>query len=537
MQQGQDLQALFSAFSRINQKAFASNTLLSCPTLSKAPNYGSVLRRFIQQTPTAPLGVKGACKLALRYTVNNVGHLLFLLIVRLYIQVLGWKLPAPLTAAQLRQAKKPLVVLDTFAVLPKIAQDKKYTELYMPHLLSHAMQQGMEPIQLFRMYGSRNPIVAWRALKVLALQQGAITEVHLFTWHDWLRLITHLVVYPFALVRLIRSLTHYPQKSAEQAIRGALVSTSGQCVMLGEARRLAGFRLGMLLGGWYSDTVTSAPKIISWYENQTVNKTFHRGVRLAQAKTGKHISIIGTQLFIWPSSLLNNLPDDAEATLGLAPDVTVVSGTAFLPQHSSQRYVTGPSLRYGYLFQPVASTANSSLPTTGNDDAAPTQGNLLVLLSYHPEETIRVLETVLPLANAGQPIVYKFHPATAPEEYAPWLPKNPTVVEGSLQAAIAQAKVVIGSGSGALAEAVCVGVPAITVDDSDANPALTLNYLPQFGQGTLWQRVTSARQIDAAIQTVCNYTQQPTYSADKNTFRSLLFTQPTDDNIIALLTL
>ena len=37
---------LFAAFSRISAAAFQDERLLSCPTLSKAPNYGNVLRRF-----------------------------------------------------------------------------------------------------------------------------------------------------------------------------------------------------------------------------------------------------------------------------------------------------------------------------------------------------------------------------------------------------------------------------------------------------------------------------------------------------------
>ena len=53
-------------------------------------------------------------------------------------------------------------------------------------------------------------------------------------------------------------------------------------------------------------------RIISWYENQTVNKAFHLGLAQDAGIAGRKIPVTAAQLLVWPDTLLNNHADDAE---------------------------------------------------------------------------------------------------------------------------------------------------------------------------------------------------------------------------------
>ncbi|MDR2161138.1 MAG: hypothetical protein LBO77_03225 [Desulfovibrio sp.] len=500
---------LFDAFSRITGRALADDRLLACPVLSKAPHQGDILGRFLRREPYPPLGPAGRVRLAARYCLTNGGHFCFLLLTRLFLVLLRWRLPWAVLRAK---DAPPAAILDTFALLPGLARDGGFKEGYLPGLDRALQQEGHIPVRLYRLYGSRRPRVLWKALRVLAAAGPGITEAGLFSWSDWFRLLWHCLAYPPALYRLIRSLDGADPASPEAWIRGALVRTAGQNVLDGEARRLAGLRLGAALA-----SLPRTSRLISWYENQTGNKALCRGLSQAERLTGRHIPCVGAQLFIWPDTLLNNHPDDGEAALGLAPDLVLVNGPFFLPEKTIQNYATGPSLRYGHLFAPLA--------------AAEESGPLLVLLSYHPKETARVLDLVLPLARAGRALAYRFHPAVRAEEFASRLPPSPALADGPLIQALRSCGAVIGAGSGSLAEAAALDLPVIQAEDPSGIPGLGLNYLPPCGRGRLWEAVRQTGDIEPALLRLRACRAHPAHAAEVAAFRDLLFTAPTPEAV------
>lgn len=515
---------LFAAYSRITARAFMNDKLLACPTLAKTPHSGDVLRRYVLGQRRGKTGPGRCLLLVLRYCAANFLHFVFLLLAALFIRLLRWPRPEALRPGPKAPDRPAPLVIDTFAVLPRLAAEKTYRELYLPGLEQAARARGRETVTLFRLYGSRNPLILWRAFRVLAGRGGGLTEVHLFRPGDWARLFWHLFAYPFALARLIRSLAAFAPDTPELFIREALVATAGQCALIGEARRIAAYRLGLLLA---ARPAAPGPGLLAWYENQTVDKCLLRGLDQAARQSGRRVPVIGAQLFIWPDTLLNNHPDDGEAALGLAPDKVLVNGPHFLPDDSplAGRYAVGPSLRYGHLFAREAAPEQDSPVAT----PAPGQGPLLALLSYHPEETRRVLELLLPLAEAGQDIVYRFHPAVRPDDYAALLPHRPRLSEGPLDAALHSAGAVIGAGSGALAEAVAQGLPVLAV--TAAVPGLDLNYLPEYGRGLLWASVSRAGELAPVLDALRANAAGPDREAHVRAFRDLLFTEPTPERI------
>ncbi|MDR2604594.1 MAG: hypothetical protein LBC55_04475, partial [Desulfovibrio sp.] len=301
---------LFAAFSRINARAFRDDRLVSCPVLSKAPDNGDVLRHFLAPGPRRPRGPFFLFKTVLRYAAANVGHLLFMLCAALFIRLLRFRMPAALrngfyasggrgsapdpagrpepaqgrlippappicegvvskvkrSTGEAANSEEELLILDSFAVLPSLAREGVYRELYLVGLEDAARAAGREVVTLLRLYGSRDPRVLWKALRVLARKGDALTEVHLLTCADWARLLLHMLLYPVSLARLVRSLRKHegalrqrgndpnlergaslPFPSPEECIREALIDCAGQCVLIGESRRLAARRLAFLL--------------------------------------------------------------------------------------------------------------------------------------------------------------------------------------------------------------------------------------------------------------------------------------------------
>jgi hypothetical protein len=271
--------------------------------------------------------------------------------------------------------------------------------------------------------------------------------------------------------------------------------------------------------------------IASWYENQTLNKAFQRGLALAEEQSGRHVPVIGAQLFIWPDTLLNNHPDDVEMRFGLTPDLVLVNGPHFLPEATRQAYAVGPSLRYGYLFAEDDPSGQAGPDRSQQQQARASALPLLVLLSYHPEEIRRVLQLVLPLAQGGWELLYKFHPATRPEDFSAFLPHGSRLAASSLKEALRQAGAVLGSGSGALAEAVSQGIFVLNADDPAGLPGLGLNYLPAYGEGILWKSVQRTEDVEKALRSAADPEARNARLACAGAFRELLFTEPTPKRI------
>lgn len=505
------VKTLFDAFSRIAARAFTHPRLVSCHVLAKAPNYDDVLRRYLLAAPIRRVSVLHVLDLFVRHYCINGAHLLLLLLGKAALIAAKWPMPESLKG---RGGQGKTLVIDTFLVLPKVEERKRYTELYMPGLADAAQARGMEPVHLFRLYGSRDPRLLYRVFCILR-DQGVVgvTELHLFTFTDWLALARHWLLYPFAHWGLVRSLSDAKSPEPEAYIRDALIHCLPQCYMIGEGRRLAAKRLAARLPG--------SSRIASWYENQIVNKAFQLGLFEEETVSGRHIPVTGAQLFIWPDNLLNNHADDGELPLHLTPDSVLVNGPYFLPENSGQNYAVGPALRYASLFDATGAQA-------GKDPSLP----LLALLSYHPEETERVLTLLREAASESLHVVYKFHPATKVADYAHLLPPKPLLAQGSLYSALNEASMVLGAGSGSLAEAVALGVPAIAVQDPASVEGLGLNYLPPAGKGSLWADVRHADELPEVMKQLTAAIGAPGRDKEVTAFRALLFAEPAQERIV-----
>ena len=88
-------------------------------------------------------------------------------------------------------------------------------------------------------------------------------------------------------------------------------------------------------------------KCVSWFENQSQDKNFFKGLKAFQRK----VSIYGAQLYNWPGTLLNHYVDESQSEFGFMPDQMLVNGTYYLRGEGSLDYKVGPSMRYSRLFE------------------------------------------------------------------------------------------------------------------------------------------------------------------------------------------
>jgi len=251
-------------------------------------------------------------------------------------------------------------------------------------------------------------------------------------------------------------------------VRFAILSEIGQSSLSGAIR----YRFGQHL----ASIVSANDRLIQWYENQPYDKTLNRGFRNAGAKT----PIYGAQLLIGPREF-QNLQLDKNEPRSHSPNRILVIGSLYLDRTSNIPYEIGPALRYAELFKHRAYMHN---PT-----------KVLVLMSYI-ESSARYTQKLALQTQLAQNLVFKFHPAAPHPNLQRLIPGSSQTTKGTLYEALENTKLLIGSGSGALLEAIVMGISVIVTRE----PGVAhFSYVPDIGRGLLWVEVSSAREMQDAI--------------------------------------
>ncbi|MBQ4132954.1 MAG: hypothetical protein IJD04_04375 [Desulfovibrionaceae bacterium] len=527
---------LFDELSRINKTAYADKFHLANHVLSKTPCCGMRERYERNVPPPRFSGLQIALRVVRTWAVH-IAVIGLMLLARIAQKRSGMN-----NARRLNKNIHKFTLVDIFILVNKVLDEKKFKDPYLPGLIETLQNRGCNVFILARFYGTRNPRRLKQAFSILKKHDiPIITEYELFTLADWLELLKFGIQFPFRALELARNLEQEEKSEAGKYgaaasktsplahISSALIQCLGQNYLAGEARRLAARRLAKLL--------PPDSRIIGWYENQTVDKCFYRGL----AEAGAAFPTIGAQLFSWPAELLNNHADPADGMHRAIPKKVLVNGPFFLPSASGQdgeqsgfsvevpgsrpcvpypggpEYQLGPSLRYKELFEVCLEP----------DPDAP----VLMLLSYHRNEAERVLALARPLAEKGVKLAIRFHPAVNRKEFEHLLPPSYISASGTLLGAMQGASMVVGAGSGTLAEAVCMGLPVIAVVPKDGTG---LNYLPDYGQGELWDVITDLEAFFPVREKLLELLKGDRALRQEriNAFRSLLFTRPDEEKII-----
>ncbi len=104
------------------------------------------------------------------------------------------------------------------------------------------------------------------------------------------------------------------------------------------------------------------------------------------------------------------------------------------------------------------------------------------------------------IALRGQPagdLVFKFHLAAPHPTLKRLVPESSRTVAGDLYDAHGNARLVVEAASGALLEAIVLGIPVIVTRDPDD---VHFSYVPEIGRGLLWAEVSSAYEVAGSIE-------------------------------------
>ena len=488
---------LFNAFSDICQKAYGSWHLVTSPVLAKI-GLADVFQEYTKGgDPPQPSKLFLLNKL-FRYYSGGCVH---------FVLLLCCKAAHIFSAQRTVISPKKTVFIDTYFIISSFLKGDDVLAHYFPGIKQPFTDAGWEHVMLPRFYGTRSPFVFYRMFRALrTYETPVLTEFQILTWRDYVYLLVHMLIYPWFVIGLLKSI---PRTREGLYVRFALLNGLNCENLLGAVRYFVGRRLGPLL--------PEKSRCLQWFENQTFERCFNRGLR----ETGATMPVYGAQLFLWPPEIVNIHVDRNEAAAH-KPDVILVNGPYYKHENIDVPCKTGPSLRYARLFE-------TSIVLTGNKKT-------LVVLSQLEAEARFTIELAVK-AEPPENLMFKPHPTLQlTSNHEMLFPDESLIIEGDLYDAFHETGLVIGSSSGTLVEAAAVGIPVIVASKQNA-----VNYteIPDIGRGLLWECASNVKEVLEAkskLFEALRHRKAERMAAIK-TLRGELFKRPTPDGIIDALDL
>jgi len=490
---------VFDFLSSINQTAYKNVYLLSNEVLSKNPFSSNFLRKFLKrENPELPDTFTVFSRLLIYYLKSFMYFGIYLSFFAAF-RLSGLKY-------SVNPLLKELILIDTFFLLDKIDESGKYEDPYFVGLREILEKLGKHYAYLPVFYMTKNPARLFKTFRLLKKNKiPVLTEYQLLSASDLFRLFYFILKYPIEVLIFVRGIKEATYE--EKLLKTELIDNLGVTTF---------FRFSRYLQGKKIDSLTCEKvKMISWFENQMIDKNLYKGLR----EGGSKVKIYGSQPFVYPKSLLNILPDENEARFGIVPDKIIVNGTYFIPKNTSLNFVVGPSFRYKKIF-------------TTEIDAAKQKG-ILILMPYFTEDTENILELLDKSELKNRFFVIKAHPSVSVEKYRKLLPVNSELTGGDVYDLFKTAKITISSESGSMVESACLGIPVISIKN---NRSLDHNPLPSYGKGLIWDEVENAEGLNdmiAKFEGILNnenkYLKIKTIAQE---YKRMFFCMPTDESII-----
>jgi len=457
------LREAYGSLSSVSRVAYRDTYLLSNEVLSKNPVSNHLLEYFMSDCHPEPVSyLKIILKLFRYYLLSFFCFLIYLL------QGGIWKV----IGSRFKFAERcdELTIINTFFLVKSIVRSGRHVELYFRGMDRVLDDLGKKYVYLPLFLGANNIFKFATALKLLRRDKVTmLTEFQLLSFLDLLRLVKFILIYPWRVLGFVRKLEVYDR--GIRIIRHEILDTLDHVTFHGYSRYLQGRRIVRLHSGKI--------KLISWYENQVIDKNLYRGLR----EDSEQVTIYGAQLLLYTASILNIFPDINEKKLGLIPDYIVTNGPYFMPRKTRLEYRVGPSLRYEKIFTEARNQNRGD--------------KILVLLPYSVKETEYLLSLISHLDDSiKKNILIKAHPLNPLRHYKRLVPPRCRVVSDDIYDLFKDAWIVIGSTGGTLVEATTLGIQTIVVRDK-AEP--DSNFLPEYGRGIIWDEANTADELKRLI--------------------------------------
>lgn len=339
-----------------------------------------------------------------------------------------------------------VVVLDTYVHDNCLLKDGVFKDRYYPYLHEYLRERGITVVVHPVLFGFRYNYFS-------IYQRMRQSDTYFILREDFLHFSDYLyaLTYPFRFV--FQKIKPIPFRGfnlsdilrEEKGLQ--LVTTNLEAILI--------YRLFLRLAKAHLH-----PKlIISWYENQVIDKALIAGAR--QAFPGARI--IGAQMFLHSPNYLNLFPSQSEVEARIAPDILLETSKyqCSVARSFTDRIPCRPAaaLRYAHLF-------NNEKNNTVLKDKNKT---ILVLLSFSIAEGIELLEALKEILNQIEDDVcilikshpdYSFHKLECAFGKKNW-PVRFEIFLGALPDALDQASLVISANSSSMVEAAVKGTPVI----------------------------------------------------------------------------
>ena len=488
------IKKLYDYLSLKSKKAYRDHLLISNPVLSKQETRGRVFETYLADKTPLPTSFYLIAKKIIVYLVKNLISFVLCIIAALFHLISGQKFHV--------KDGVDYVLLDTFFKIDHIINEGKFKEAYFPGLPEYLSDKNIDYAYVPKWFVFKNPLRLLRIFKILRKNQvPVLTQFQILTLADYLEIARFIFLYPFSLSRFLRKLeSSYEDKVLCGGLWNAFDGVAYESHMRYLfAKRLTAMKFGNI-------------KCISWYENLAADKNFYRGLRTLSRKT----EIIGAQLYVRPDTLMNFFPDQSDISFDLVPDKILVNGPVFCYDLDSVKVEVGPALRYKHLFKDAQEESFSG-------------EIILVVLPYWDHLVCEILGIISDI-DWPKPVKIKFHPTMNWESYEQIIPKNFTVTIESIQKLLPRAFMVVGSSTGAMVEALALGIPVISVNKLNS---LSHDVMPDIGQGVIWDRAEDAEGVRNLIVQFKKIIDKNSIQLKKEGARikSFYFSEPVDEQI------
>jgi hypothetical protein len=494
-----EFKKVFDFLSSVNQTAYKNIYLLSNEVLSKNPFSNNFLKRFLKrENPELPDSFKVFLVLLIYYSKSFIYFGIYLSFFAVFY------------ISRLRYAFNPLirelVLIDTFFLIDKIEESGNYEDPYFVGLREVLEKSGRHYAYLPVFYTTKNPARLFKVFRLLKKNKvPVLTEFQLLSAGDLFRLFYFILKYPIDVLIFARSIKEDAYEA--KLLKSELVDNLKYVTFLKFSRYLQGRKIASL--------TSEKIKLISWFENQTIDKNLYKGMRDGGGKS----EIYGAQPFIFSNFVLNILADESEARFGIVPDKIIVNGPYFIPRNSSLNFAIGPSFRYKKIFTTVFNERQRK--------------DILILLPYLTEDAGNILNLLNKADLSVWNVVIKAHPALQIKRFKHLMPANSGTASDDLYELFKTTKIAVGAASGTLIEAACLGIPVIHINGIQG---FNYNPLPAYGKGIIWDEAVNAEDLErvlAAFESALNNTgESDRIKKIAEEYKAMFFCEPTDENII-----
>jgi hypothetical protein len=158
------------------------------------------------------------------------------------------------------------------------------------------------------------------------------------------------------------------------------------------------------------------------------------------------------------------------------------------------------------------------------------QGEIVLIVLPYWGYVVREILGVISDIDWPKPVKIKFHHTMSWESYEDLIPKNFTITSESIQELLPRAYIVVGSSTGAMVEALALGIPVISVNKSNS---FSHDFMPDIGQGVIWDRVEDAEGVKKLIAQFKKIIDENSIQLKEEgaRVRSFCFSEPTDELI------